>query len=245
MESRNTPTTILEGQLHSIAHDILSAHHGRNFQDSNLFLSNDGGDLWRHQVRVFDMEVGNGISHLQIHQFGDENHMPTDKRLNVLVWKCHMRFLYPMAYTRPTDWRDWPQFVDGVTNRAWALWSDLLAVADTTPQVVNVHPCTTCRKLCRYSQSTVRGDNDELEVDALCAGTTEMQRWGRVNPHTQFSVNDTERQAPWTHPDSNWRSTSSIPCHVDKLFDHAKEDFSAQQVAALSQSGDEIVREQG
>lgn len=128
-------------KLHSIAHDITSANHDRDFQDLNLFLADAGGTIRQHQVRVFDMEERNGHLHIQIHQFGDDNQMPLDRSINVLVWNGQMRFFPPTADTWPTSWIDWAQFSDGVTNHRWTLWPDVLAVDDEAPQIMNIHPC--------------------------------------------------------------------------------------------------------
>ena len=146
------PRSESSAKLFSLAHDVMTASHDRNFQDIHLFL--DGLDMGMHRqvVRIFDLEWRGNHTTINVHQFGDmDQQIGLDMSINLIVWRGHMRFLLPSADTRPTSWRDWQKKVSSVIIHDWAPWHQVLAEDTEQPRLIPLRPCSTCFKLCRFA----------------------------------------------------------------------------------------------
>ena len=146
------PQTSGEAKLYSIAHDIMSAHHDRNFQDLHLLYSSTQGWPMEHVLRIFDLEQVDGTARALVYQFGPADTVCNlDEIINLAVWRGHMRFLYPPSTTRPTAWRDWEGQVNQIAKQEWCSWSERMGRDRTSQQVIDLYPCRICAKPCRFN----------------------------------------------------------------------------------------------
>ena len=89
--------------MYSIARDVMSPHHGRNFQDMHLFLSHTRSRPGDRAIRISDLQPAIEKTHLAVYQFGPaSNGVGLEGCINLMVWKGHMRFRYPSSDTKPT-----------------------------------------------------------------------------------------------------------------------------------------------
>ena len=236
-EQHTQPTTAFQCQLHSIAHDVLSAHHGRNFQHINWLLSQAEGSMFKQQVGVFDMEERNGQTSIHIRHFGDNHETATSHSINLLVWKGHMRCLPRTNDTKPTAWRDRGEFVDTVSDRKWKLWSEAVGADPEDPAPMEIRACRSCRKLRRYVPIGTTYGYGHLGTGPGGAVTTEKNCWERVNPQSHFQKGDMDHQAQWIMFNRAWRPTSPVALQVKELFNGLEDEFSADQFSELAKRG--------
>ena len=86
------------------------------------------------------------------HQFGGpEQQTGMEMRIDLLVWRGHMRFLFPSTDTRPTSWRGRAQQVGEITIHEWPPWADTRSNDNEKPTGVDIYPCETCFKLRRFA----------------------------------------------------------------------------------------------
>ena len=107
MKVREKPETKDGSKLFPIAHDVMSSHRGRNFQDVNLALSNTEISVDNRDVRILDLESRHNKTMIKVYQFGDMvQQTGLGMSINLLVWRGHMRFLLPPTDTRIANWMD-------------------------------------------------------------------------------------------------------------------------------------------
>ena len=84
------------GKLYSLARDVMTPRHGRNFQYINLFLSGAETTLSEYVVRIFDSEWQNNQTIIKAHQFGDPGQVTgLETSTNLLVRRGNMWILLP------------------------------------------------------------------------------------------------------------------------------------------------------
>ena len=181
VEKHEYPKTKGEEKLYSIAHDITSAHHDRNFQDVHLFYTSTQGWPLKQVLRIFDLEQADGTTRALIYQFG-----PTaatcnpDMSINMAVWRGQMRFLYPSSHTRPTSWRDWAEQASQIVSHAWCSWSEWLKQDQSPHQFIDLQPCQICSRRCRLNANEKDGTaGTPLPIPYM---ESRLPWWRKTNP---------------------------------------------------------------
>ena len=151
------PTTRSNAKLFSLAHDVMTAHHDRSFQDIQFFWSGAEVGIASRAVHVFDVETHGEITRINVRQFGagDSSNGGLDRVINLLVWRGHMRFMLPSTETRPTCWRDLSHQVGEIALHDWMPWNAFAHSDCGREGDIVLHPCRTCSKLCRYVPDTL------------------------------------------------------------------------------------------
>ena len=151
------PATKISAILFSLAHDAMSPNHDQSFRDINFFLSGPGATLGKHAVRVFDTECQDGLTRINLHQFGDvEQTTSLDMSIDLLVWRGRMGFLTPSEDTGATSWRDWAYQVGEITLREWAPWAAIMGNEVEPASDLILYPCETCLELCRFAPPEIQ-----------------------------------------------------------------------------------------
>ena len=174
-EEHPYPQNKSEAKLYSIAHDVMSAHRDRNFQDLHLFYAGTTGWPTDQILRIFDLELIDGSTRDLAYQFGPTDlECNLDNIINLAVWRGHMMFLYPSSTTRPTAWSDWENQAGQKVKQEWRSWSEWMDSNTTPPQKIDLYPCRIFSKLRRVN---THGKNGTSGSDLLLSQTESLSPW--------------------------------------------------------------------
>ena len=131
-----TPSTQRGYGMISAAHDALSPHHDRGFEDIQLFFSSLRKT---NDMSLVALEVGIGhspVAHRAL-DFSDVGEFKIDKSMALGVWGHHTRFLIPTSETLPSSWREWRDMFGNVAIKTW-MNCEASSKIDTNPYLRNI-----------------------------------------------------------------------------------------------------------
>ena len=132
-------------QIASSAHDALSAHHDRIFEEMNLFLSGFFGELdWA--LVVTELKVGSPIHAILAMVLPNTENFDINRVMVLGVWGSHTRPLLPSEDTRPSCWKSRRDSIGAMTRRHWGDWR----VASVARISLDSTPCHICAKMPVY-----------------------------------------------------------------------------------------------
>ena len=177
------PKTKGTSQLYSAARDIMSDRHDRNFQDVHVFHTSTSECPIKQAIRIFDLEQADGNTRELAYQFGPtDTTWNLDMRINLVVWRGHMGFLYPSAHTRLKAWRDWAEQVSQIVSHEWSSRSEWLEKDQSHPQFTDLQPCRICSRPCRLNANGKDGTaGTALPIPSMEAI---LPWWQKTNPRS-------------------------------------------------------------
>ena len=104
MESAPEPSTLRDFELSSSAHDALSAHHDRSFEDLNLFPIDMFKELNMALV-VIELRKDSTSLTSRALVFSNTPDFELNRSMVLGVWGNHTRLLPPSSETLPSSWK--------------------------------------------------------------------------------------------------------------------------------------------
>ena len=156
-------------EVASSAHDVLSAHHDRGFEDLDLRPS----ATFKHSMMplvVLELNLDSDPRHSRALVSSDTPDFSIDKFMVLGVWNNHTRLLLPSAETSPSARTTWCETIDTVVYKGWGGWTPS-SIADATRAHLALTPCITCAQLVRVPL------DETTRYSGLCENW-----WGRWNP---------------------------------------------------------------
>ena len=248
----------------SSAHDVLSAHHDRSFEDSDLFFSDSFATPMMPLV-VIEVNLLTQPPRTRALVFTDSMDFKLNNVMVLGVWNNHTRLLLPVAETTPALWAKWQDIMDSVVIREWGGWKE--SIKSDQPRVhLNLDPCVLCHRHVRVPNA----------IPPRVAGMDKW--WGRWNPCSHKT--DTTQEASsdlWAHfptadsrdgsytgrgilcpsqalslgtdilPDCRhvWRSQGPCRTLINTYVEDLPDTFSPDSLCALAAKGDQLIDQCG
>ena len=121
MSVSHGPTSVREFEVASSAHDVLSEHHDRSFEDPDLFF-NASFNVPMMPLVVLELNLATQPPRSRALVFSNDMDFSLERVLVLGVWNNHTRLLIPSAETTPATWRGWQNVVDSVAPKGWDGW---------------------------------------------------------------------------------------------------------------------------
>ena len=259
------PSCMRDYEVASSAHDVLSAHHDRGFEDLDLFFSTVFSQPMMPLV-VIEVNMATQPPRTRALVFSNSMDFSLERTMVLGVWNNHTRLLLPAAETTPALWTKWQDAMDSVVIRSWGSWC-AAPPSDQMRVLLNLEPCTSCQRRVRVPAS-----------DPPRGSGISDRWWGRWNPCShQTDVTQTVSPDLWSHfptvltndesyvgrgkldplpsmalgtdflPDCRHMWRSQGPCRhlVGSYTDDLPGRYTKDDLCALAVKGDQLIQQRG
>ena len=260
------PQTQREHELWSVAHDVMTPNHDRQFRELSAFLPTC---LLRNEevLRIYDIEECDGKIRANAHVYGKEHHSSIEQDLTLCVWNGHMRCLFPTSITAADNWKTWASYVDTVFSYEWEEWSVHLEQDESAVTVYTLEPCGVFQQLTRIPRPNVFSPTGHEEPEYSATTSDWRNEWNPwvfssmaqpTNTPLLQQTNDAkgigplspdqQRRLGWDYmPDCTheWRQCGPLAECSSRYFEGVQTGFSLDGLQGLALRGDSLIRELG
>ena len=265
MSTSGSPSRMRDYEVASSAHDVLSSHHDRGFEDLDLFFS---ASFSQPMVPLVAIEVSLATQPPRTRAlvFTDPMGFRLEQAMVLGVWNSHARLLLPAAETTPALWEKWQDIMDSVFVRGWGGWKGM-PVSDQIRVSLNMEPCILRHRNVRVPATDPRRGSGIPD-----------KWWGRRNP-CSHQTDITQMVSPdlWSHfptvatsdesymgrgtldqlpavslgsdflPDCRhvWRPQGPCRNLVLSYTDDLPDTYNKDDLCALAVKGDQLIRQCG
>ena len=249
----------------SSAHDVLSAHHDRGFEDLDLLFESSS------EIPMIPLVVSelNRTAHPPSSRalvFSDNMDFAIDRAMVLWMWNNRKRLLVPDAETTSAVWGKWRNIVDTAAIKGWGGWR-IAGNPDSTRAHLSLEPCVTFLRNIRVPANSLSrcdgvSDNWRGRWDP-CPHTADAIQSGAQESWVGFPTVDTDDSSYLCRGILSPEAETSLGCmylldcrHMwrplgpcrDRILSYlgdVPDSYSKEGICALAIAGNQLIRQCG